>query len=349
MNSQDFRSQILLKKPRYAKSRIPVIEAFANKGQSKSEYSQFGPIYELYIYAFMLGIKRDSFLPLPNNSLTKDFVEIAKWKGGSSLVDFLLMIIFSNSEKLGFEWNELEEMEGPELNKAITSIIAHIEGYANGGLEFLQKEYEENKLINSPYMFIDLLAENTQFTSDVNDSDSGLEAQEATEDTVVGTIKMIDAGESTNVEFKSTLKVNLHTGVSDQKMEMACIKTLAGFMNTKNGTLIIGVSDKKEILGLDTDLASFGNKHDLMDEFQKHLDNLIENYLGNSAYSLITLTFPEIDGTVVCRIDVSFSKKGPVYVKNKAIKSEEFYIRRAASTIPLNPSEMMAYIDNHWG
>lgn len=350
MNSQDFRSQILLKKPRYANSRMQVIEAFANKGQSKSEYSQFGPIYELYIYAFILGIKKKSFLPLPNNNkLTKDFVEIAKWKGGGSLVDFLLMIIFSNSEEIGFEWNELEDMEGPELKEAISNIIAYIEGYANGGLEFLQKEYEENKLINSPYMFIDLLAENSEFKSEGSDTESGLEAQEATEGTIESTIKMIDGGESTNVEFKSTMRVNIHTGAPDQKMEMACIKTLAGFMNTKNGTLLIGVSDKKEVLGLDADLESFKNKHDLMDEFQKHLDNLIENYLGNSAYSLITLTFPEIDETVVCRIDVTFSKKGPVYVKNKATKTEEFYIRRAASTISLNPSEMMAYIDNHWG
>lgn len=65
MNAQEFRAQILLKKPRYAKSRIPVLEAFANKGQSKSDYSQFGPIYELYIYAFALGLKKRLKLPLP--------------------------------------------------------------------------------------------------------------------------------------------------------------------------------------------------------------------------------------------------------------------------------------------
>ena len=231
----------------------------------------------------------------------------------------------------------------------MVKIISFFEGYANGGLEFLQTQYDENQLINSPYLFIDLLAENTKFLETETDENGiGLESQEATLDTVEGTSKMIEQGESPNVEFKSTLRINLKTSQPDEKMEMSCIKTIAGFMNTKPGTLLIGVSDTKVTLGLETDLNSFGNKPDLMDEFQKHLDNLIEKYLGNFAYSLITLTFPEINATKICRLDVQFSKTGPVYVKNRSKQTEDFYIRRAASTIALNASEMINYIENHW-
>ena len=50
---------------------------------------------------------------------------------------------------------------------------------------------------------------------------------------------------------------------------------------------------------------------------------------------------------MICRIDVDFRKSGAIYVKNKSKNSEEFYIRRAASTTALNPSEMMNYIENH--
>lgn len=350
MTSQDFRTQLLIKKPRYAKSRIPLIEVLANKGQSKSEYAQFGPIYELFIYAFVLGLKRKSFLPLPGNNLTKDFVEIAKWKGGGALVDFLLMIVLTHTNELGFTWNELEEMDERELDKAINQIISFFEGYANGGLEFLQDQYNSNQLINSPYLFIDLLAENSTFKElQSDDSEIGLESQEATEHTIIDTKKLIEGGESPNVEFKSTLRVNLTINLPDEKMEISCIKTIAGFMNTRSGTLIIGVSDIKAILGLENDLKSFGRKPDLMDEFQKHLDNLIQSYIGNSAYSLITLTFPAIEDKQICRLDVQFSKKGPVYVKNKSKKTEDFYIRRAASTIALNASEMIGYIGNTWG
>ena len=345
MNSETFKSQILIKRPRYANSRMPIIKAFANKGKSKSEYSQFGPIYELYIYAFILGLKRNLKLPLPNRNLTTEFIEVGKWKRDSTLVDFLLMIVFSNCDEIGFSWNDLEDMEETQLNAVINDIVTFIESYANGGLEYLQKEYEQNNLLNSPYMFVDLLAESCKNMLQ-DESISSLEVEEIDEDLISSTIKLIGQGETSTTEFKSTLRVNLHTNQPDDKMELSCIKTLAGFMNTKSGTLLIGVSDAKEVLGLDTDFKSFGNKHDLLDEFQKHLDNLIEKYMGNSAFAALTLYFPQIEGKMICRLDVDFRKNGPIFVKNKGM--EEFYIRRSASTKALNPSEMMSYIENHW-
>ncbi|QTY26352.1 hypothetical protein [Flavobacterium sp. CS20] len=157
MTAQEFKSAILMKRPRYANSKIPVIEAFANKGQSKSEYSQFGPIYELYIYAFRLGLKKGLRLPLPPRNSTRDFVEIGKWKRDSSLVDFLLMIVFSHSEEIDFDWNDLEDMDEKELNQVVSNIVEFIESYANGGLQYLQEEWENDNLINSSYLFVDLM------------------------------------------------------------------------------------------------------------------------------------------------------------------------------------------------
>ena len=46
---------------------------------------------------------------------------------------------------------------------------------------------------------------------------------------------LIDDGESEAVEFKTTLRINLHTGESDKRMEMAVLRTLAGFLNTNGG------------------------------------------------------------------------------------------------------------------
>ena len=344
MNSEEFKNIIAIKKPRYANSRIPVFEAFANKGKSKSEYSQFGPIYELYIYAFILGIKKDISLPLPPRNLTTDFVEISKWKSGTSLVDFLMMIIFTKCDEIEFTWNQLEDMDDKELNITVNNIITSIESYANGGLKFLQDQYEKNTLINSSYVFVDLLAENSTFKEE--EEIKSLEIEEADEDIVMSTQKLINIGESSNIELKSTLRVNLHTNKPDDKMELMCMKTIAGFMNSKSGRLIIGVSDVKEILGLKADFDSFGNKDDLKDEFSKHLDNLIAKFLDNSVYSLMKIYFPEIEGEMICRIDVRFRKSGPIYLKYK--NSETFYMRRAASTVALHPSEIVNYIENIW-
>ena len=44
--------------------------------------------------------------------------------------------------------------------------------------------------------------------------------------------ELISGGESESVEFKSTLRVNLHTGQRDKRMESVVLKTLAGFLNT---------------------------------------------------------------------------------------------------------------------
>lgn len=156
MTSQEFKTQLLAKRPRYANSRIPIFEALANKGKRKSEYIQFGPLYELYIYAMMIGIKRNLRLPLPTRPQTTDFLEIGKWKRDSSLVDFLLMVIFTQTEDLSFSWNELEEMDEKELQNVISEIVTLMEEYANGGLEYIQGLYESGKLSNSLYMFIDL-------------------------------------------------------------------------------------------------------------------------------------------------------------------------------------------------
>ena len=157
MTHQEFRSALTSKRPRYANSRIPVIEALANKGSRSSEYSQFGPIYELYIYAMMLGIKKNIRLPLPPRNLTSDFLEIGKWKRDSSLVDFLFMVIFTRVDELHIDWNDLEDMEDDQLNKVVSNVITIIEEYANGGLEYLENLYEKGELVSSRhYMFIDL-------------------------------------------------------------------------------------------------------------------------------------------------------------------------------------------------
>jgi hypothetical protein len=156
MTSQEFKSSLLVKSPHYANSRIRVIEVLANKGSRTTEYSQFGPIYELFIYAFLLGLKRNLRLPLPDRKLTSEFAKIGTWKRDSSLVDFLMMIIFTRSEEIGFDWNEMEDMQEADLNIVISKIITFIEEYANGGLEHLHDLLEKGQLENTHYMFIDL-------------------------------------------------------------------------------------------------------------------------------------------------------------------------------------------------
>ncbi|MFO7826403.1 MAG: hypothetical protein R6V72_20875 [Cyclobacterium sp.] len=158
MTSSEFREMILKKTPKYSVSVEYLFDKLANK-RGKGEFSQFGPLYELYVYAFYLGLKIDSRIELASGSNAKKFVEIAGWKSASPLIDFLLLTIFSRSEEIGFDWNELEDMEEKELAEVVRKIVTFIEEYAYGGLDYLKNKFDKGELDNSQYLFVDLLSE----------------------------------------------------------------------------------------------------------------------------------------------------------------------------------------------
>ncbi len=158
MTSSEFREMILKKTPRYSVSVEYLFDKLANK-QGKGEFSQFGPLYELYVYSFYLGLKIGSRIELVSGSNAKKFVEIAGWKSSSPLIDFLLLTIFSRADEIGFDWNELEDMDEKELGDVVRKIITFIEEYAYGGLDYLKNKFDNGELDNSQYLFVDLLSE----------------------------------------------------------------------------------------------------------------------------------------------------------------------------------------------
>lgn len=158
MTSSEFREMILKKTPKYSLSVEYLFAKLANK-QGKGEFSQFGPLYELYVYAFYLGLKIDSRIELVSGSNAKKFVEIGGWKNASPLIDFLLLTIFSRSDEIGFDWNELEDMDEKELTEVVRKIITFIEEYAYGGLDYLKNKFDNGELDNSQYLFVDQLSE----------------------------------------------------------------------------------------------------------------------------------------------------------------------------------------------
>lgn len=154
---------------------------------------------------------------------------------------------------------------------------------------------------------------------------------------------LLERGESNFVEFKSTLRYCLRNNQPEKYIEFSIVKTINAFLNSEGGTLIIGVDDAGEILGLDNDYNSFGNKG--KDGFLLHFDNLIGNYLGKEQQADISLTFETIDGNEICIVEVNSSNK-PVFLNKNGNK--EFYVRNAASSQPYDMSEAYEYINKHW-
>lgn len=157
---------------------------------------------------------------------------------------------------------------------------------------------------------------------------------------------IIKQGENAKLEFKATLRADLKTGKPERFIEHAVLKTLAAFLNSHGGTLLIGVADNKNVMGLTPDFDSF-SKPDKLDEFQQHLDNLIHKSLGSRFHRYLHVTFPEVDEKIICAVTIRNKSTEPVYLRDD--KGQEiFYIRRQASTIDLKPSEASKYIREHW-
>ena len=142
-------------------------------------------------------------------------------------------------------------------------------------------------------------------------------------------------GESEAVEFKSTLRTNLHTGNRDTRMEMSVLKTLAGFLNTNGGMLVIGVSDDGSPLGIQND--GFDNE----DRMHLHLVNIVKTRMGIHALTSLHSRFDAHNNHRVMVIRCNKSSK-PVFVKDENI--ERFYVRTGPSTTELSASQTPDYI-----
>jgi hypothetical protein len=149
----------------------------------------------------------------------------------------------------------------------------------------------------------------------------------------------ISRGEGMQTEFKATLRTNAHTGQNDSRMEHAVLKTLAAFLNSRGGTLFVGVNDLGEVTGLESDKFSSEDKMAL------HLDNLIKTHLGGSVFARVKTTFADVGGNRVLAIECAPSDK-PVYLKTG--QSEEFFIRAGASSPALPASHIHDYIQQRF-
>ncbi len=146
---------------------------------------------------------------------------------------------------------------------------------------------------------------------------------------------IIADGESERIEFKSTLRLNLHTEKNGKEIENASLKTIAAYLNSNGGMLFIGVRDDGSILGVGAD----GFPSD--DRFLLHLKNLVRDYIGIQFARYLEISLHELDGQKVCAVQCLPSRE-PVFFRRD--NQEYFYVRVGPSTQPLSPSQLMAYI-----
>ena len=148
-------------------------------------------------------------------------------------------------------------------------------------------------------------------------------------------LELIKGGESESLEFKSTLRINMFTKQFDKTMERAVLKTVVAYLNSSGGTLLVGVSDKGEILGIEKE--GFGSN----DKLSLHFTNLIKESIGNEFLPFIQFGLVGVDGKHILRVKCKKSDR-PVFLK--IANDEEFYVRNGPATVRLNGRELVEYV-----
>jgi hypothetical protein len=156
---------------------------------------------------------------------------------------------------------------------------------------------------------------------------------------------LLEAGEGDRLEFKETVRVNIHTGSIDDKIVQSTVKTVAAFMNSHGGTLVIGVNDgTKEVMGLDRDMATLGKKKDV-DGYELFVRQLLNTAVGAEHSARVSIAFPSDDGKLACVALVPRSPR-PVYVRDG--DERHLYVRDGNSTRKLNSEEAVSYVAEHF-
>ena len=156
--------------------------------------------------------------------------------------------------------------------------------------------------------------------------------------------------ESEILEFKSSVwaRYNNETGeiIREQKsrdlrLEDSVVKSVAAFLNTQGGKLIIGVQDQpqRKVVGIEPDFKYSGKSRDV-ESFQNSLRDLIKTATNDPVIvgTFVEIRIESIEDKSICVIEVK--QKAPkswTYVdlknwKNKGEKKECFFLRSGPSS-----------------
>jgi serine/threonine protein kinase len=179
---------------------------------------------------------------------------------------------------------------------------------------------------------------------------------------------LIAEGESGTIERKASLRHPLdplpttlkipavkEAGVNEPQalrevqkgLQKAVTKTIAAFLNSDGGTLLIGVDDSGAVLGIEQDFQYFKQeKNQNTDGWLRFLKEVISNTLGHEVCGAIHVSLvPHEKGTVAV-VECPGRRSETWHREDDG--SEVFYARASNTTEQLNGSSLIKYIRERW-
>ncbi len=167
--------------------------------------------------------------------------------------------------------------------------------------------------------------------------------QKVSEELGQNVVHIIAQGEGPRIEFKSSFRWDFQQSEMNRALEIVVLKAIAGFMNSGGGSLLIGVADDKQILGLENDYQTL--KKPNRDGFERAIMTSVSSNLGTDLCRHIHIIFHVIDNADICRVIVMPSNR-PVYLKYEG--KLKLFVRTGGSTRELEIQEAVEYITTHW-
>ena len=129
----------------------------------------------------------------------------------------------------------------------------------------------------------------------------------------------------------------------NKDLEAAVVRTIAGFLNHHGGSLLVGITDTGQVIGLELDYGTL-RRHD-RDGFQQFVVTLVKTRLGGDVCPLVHVDFQRLQGRDVCWIVVEPSPR-PVYCQDEGVA--RYFLRTGNSTRELDVREAMRHIADRW-
>jgi serine/threonine protein kinase len=147
--------------------------------------------------------------------------------------------------------------------------------------------------------------------------------------------RLLTSDETATLEFKSSLRASTGTPVAQQKLEYGVLKTIAAFLNTDGGKLVIGTTDDSTVNGIEVDYPTLERQS--ADGWRCAFDDLLSSHLGTQVMNFVDLGLEPRHGKTIAVVTCA-RREEPTLVDDR-----DFFVRRTASTVKLSMRDALVW------
>lgn len=207
----------------------------------------------------------------------------------------------------------------------------------------------KNELLTKPAQYSDIESKIDGFMYDISSVDEQTRIRH-----------LINQNETQRIEFKQTCFANVDdlgkqlNRKKNRDYKQRCLevnhkicKNIASFLNADGGTLLIGVEDDGNILGIEHEMQNEGIVKE--EVYIKELAQLITNKLGKDCLTWLKFTSVELDDKTIAVVDCQRAQKPVLIPANENSKEHtDLVVRKGTGSDKLTGYQLLNYIDAHF-